>query len=91
MANPRVVPKFKTEKEEADWWYRNRQKIAEDLEQAAQKGDLKPLDKAALRSRLASRVITIRLPEEDLELARQQAVTKGCRTRPTSSPCCTRP
>ncbi len=77
MANPRVVPKFKTEKEEADWWYRNRQKIAEDLEQAAQKGELKPLDKATLRSRLASRVITIRLPEEDLELAREQAVRKG--------------
>ena len=77
MANRRIVPRFKTEKEEADWWYRNRDKIAKDFEQAAQKGELKPLDKATLRARLASRVITIRLPEEDIELARQQASKKG--------------
>ena len=77
MANRRMVPRFKTEKEEADWWYRNRDKIAEDLEQAAHKGELKPLDKATLRARLASRVITIRLPEQDIELARQQAARKG--------------
>jgi predicted DNA binding CopG/RHH family protein len=38
---------------------------------------LKPLDKATLRARLASRLITIRLPEEDIELARQQASKKG--------------
>ena len=77
MANRRMVPKFKTEKEEADWWYRNRHRIAKDFEQAVKKGELKRLDKATLRARLASWVITIRLPEEDLELARQQAVKKG--------------
>ena len=77
MASRRMVPRFKTEKEEADWWYRNRDKIARDFELAAKKGELKPLDKATLRARLASRVITIRLPEEDIELARQQASKKG--------------
>jgi len=77
MANRRIVPRFKTEKEEADWWYRNRDKIAKDFELAAKKGELKRLDKATLRARLASRVITIRLPEEDIELARQQASKKG--------------
>ena len=77
MASRRTVPRFKTEKEEADWWYRNRDKIAGDFEQAAKKGELKRLDQATLRARLASRVITIRLPEEDIELARRQAAKKG--------------
>ena len=77
MANRRVVPSFKTEKEEAAWWYRNRDKIVKDFEMAAKKGELKRLDKATLRARLASRVITIRLPEEDIELARQQASKRG--------------
>lgn len=77
MGNRRVVPRFKTEKEEADWWYQNQDKIAKDLEQAAKKGELKRLDKATLRARLASRVVTIRLPEEDITLARQQAALKG--------------
>jgi len=77
MTNRRIVPRFKTEKEEADWWYQNRGKIAKDFEEAARKGQLKSLDKATLRARLASRVITIRLPEEDIELARQQASMMG--------------
>ena len=42
MANRRTVPRFKTEKEEADWWYRNRDKIAGDFEQASKKGELCP-------------------------------------------------
>ncbi len=77
MANPRTVPKFKTEKEEAEWWYRNRDKIAGDFEKAAKRGELKQFDRAVLRTRLASRIVTIRLPEEDIELARQQAARKG--------------
>ena len=77
MAKRTIVPKFKTEKEEADWWYQNRDKIAGDLERAAKKGELRRLDRTTLRARLASRVITIRLPEEDIELARQQAAKKG--------------
>ena len=77
MAKRRMVPRFKTERDEADWWYRNRDKIAKDFEQAAKKGELKRQDKATLRVRLAARVVTIRLPEEDIELARQQASKKG--------------
>ena len=49
-----------------------------DLVEAAKKS--KRLDQATLKTRLAaskSRVISIRLPEIDLELARQQAVPKG--------------
>ncbi len=77
MANRRVVPKFKTEKEEADWWYENRERIAADLESAAEKGELKQLDKGTLGKRLASRTVTIRIPTEDIELARRQAAERG--------------
>jgi predicted DNA binding CopG/RHH family protein len=78
--NQRVLPAFKTEAEEAEWWYKNRARLDKDLLQAARKGKLKRLDRATLKRRLAastSRVISIRLPEDDIELARQQASRKG--------------
>jgi predicted DNA binding CopG/RHH family protein len=78
--NRRVLPAFKTEAEEAEWWYKNRARLDKDFLQAARKGELKRLDRATLKRRLAaskSRVISIRLPEDDIELARQQASRKG--------------
>ncbi len=76
----RVVPAFKTEAEEAQWWYKNRGDLDKDFLEASKKGALKRLDKATLKSRLAAskaRVISIRLPEDDLQLARRQASEKG--------------
>jgi predicted DNA binding CopG/RHH family protein len=78
--NKRVLPAFKTEAEEAEWWYKNRARLDKDLLQARRKGELKRLDRATLKRRLAaarSRVISIRLPEDDIELARQQASRRG--------------
>ena len=77
MAKHRVVPKFNSERAEADWWYENRGKIAAHLEDAAKKGELTRLDKAALGKRLTSRLVTLRIPEEDIDLARRQAAEKG--------------
>ena len=34
----RVVPAFATETEEAEWWYKNLQKMAQDFVEAARKG-----------------------------------------------------
>jgi hypothetical protein len=34
----RVVPKFSSEAEEAEWWYRNRDMISRDLTEAAKPG-----------------------------------------------------
>lgn len=77
----RIVPAFPTEVQEADWWYKNRKKLDKDLVTAARAGELKVLDRKALRTRVArskaSKVVSIRLPESDLELARSQAVKKG--------------
>ena len=76
-----VVPAFATEAQEADWWDKNRKKLDKDLFKAARGGELKVLDRETLLRRIArskaSRVISIRLPESDLELARVQAVRRG--------------
>ncbi len=80
MKKRRVIPTFRSEAEEADWWYKNRARLDRDLVEAANKGELKRLDQATLKARLAAskaRVVSIRLPENDIELARQQAAQKG--------------
>jgi predicted DNA binding CopG/RHH family protein len=80
MKQNRVIPVFKTEAEEADWWYKNRARLDKDFLEAAKKGNLKRLDQRALKAQLAAskaRVVSIRLPVNDIELARQQAAQKG--------------
>ena len=80
MKQKLAIPAFKSEAEEAEWWYKNRARLDKDLVAAAKKGKLKRLSQATLKARLAaskSRVISIRLAEEDIKLARQQATEKG--------------
>jgi predicted DNA binding CopG/RHH family protein len=77
----RIIPTFATEAQEAEWWYKNRKTLDKDFVKAARAGELKVLDRNALLRRVArskaSKVISIRLSESDLELARLQAVQKG--------------
>ena len=77
----RTVPAFSTEAQEAAWWYKNRKKLDKELIAAARAGELKMLDRKTLLARAArskaSKVISIRLPETDLELARLQAARRG--------------
>lgn len=80
MKQKRTIPAFKSEAEEADWWFGNRKRLDQELPQAAKTGQLKRLDRAELRKRLEAsktRVVSLRLPEIDIELARQQAARKG--------------
>ena len=80
MKKKQTIPAFKSEAEEAEWWYNNRARLDKDFVAAAKKGKLKRLDQTTLKARLAaskSHVVSIRLPEEDLKLARQQATEKG--------------
>ncbi|MSV29180.1 MAG: hypothetical protein EXQ52_10635 [Bryobacterales bacterium] len=80
MKQKRVIPVFKSEGEEAEWWYKNRSRLDKDFLEAAKKGELPRLDQETLKARLATtkaRVVSIRLPESDIELARQQASQKG--------------
>jgi predicted DNA binding CopG/RHH family protein len=80
MKQKLALPAFKSEAAEAEWWYKNRARLDKDFLEAAKKGKLKRLDQATLKARLAvpkSRVVSIRLPEDDIELARRQATQKG--------------
>lgn len=36
-----AIPKFETEAQEAEWWYQNREALAEEFELAQQKGRLR--------------------------------------------------
>ena len=80
MKQKRVIPAFKSEAEEAAWWHKNRARLDKDLLEAANRGELKRLDRATQEARLVaskSRVVSIRLPENDIDLARRQASEKG--------------
>jgi len=77
----KIVPAFATEAEEAEWWYKNRKMLDKDLLEAAKTGKFSILYRRDLRQRIArskaAKVVSIRLPEADLELARSQAEKKG--------------
>jgi hypothetical protein len=75
----KVLGAIKPEAEEADWWFGNRKRLDQDLPQAAKKGQLKWLNRTKLRKRLeASKtlVVSLRLPEIDIELAARVDVRK---------------
>src|SRR6266705_3376699 len=79
----RVIPAFATEAEEAEWWYRNRNKHGKQLLNAVISGEAQVLTKEKLRGRIAASkktpapVVALRIPEADLALARRQAEQKG--------------
>lgn len=73
-----VVPKFKTEAEEAQWWYDNREKVEDALISAMDNGTIQHGTAQRLTGEArASRNVTIRMVEADLDLARKQAEEKG--------------
>jgi len=72
------VPAFRTEAEEARWWYAHRGELDRDLEDAARRGALKKISPSdVLKRAAASRVISIRLHEGDLARLRRLAAQKG--------------
>jgi len=79
----RIVPSFRNEAEEAEWWYRNRKLHGEELQSAVQSGEAKVLTKEKLLERVAAsrkapaQVVALRIPQADLALARRQAEEKG--------------
>ena len=73
-----VVPTFRTEAEEAQWWYDNREKVEDALIHAMDTGTIRRGTAQRLTSEArASRNVTIRMVEADLDLARKQAEEKG--------------
>jgi predicted DNA binding CopG/RHH family protein len=78
-----VVPKFATEAEEADWWYQNRELHGKIMHCRHKSGEAQILTREKLLARAeASKnkpapMVSLRIPEDDLALARKQAERKG--------------
>lgn len=70
------IPKFRSEAEEADWLYENRERLAAAFLQAAQEGRVR---QGTLKERGAMRPTTIRLAPEDISRARTLAERRGLR------------
>ena len=77
-------PPFKTETQEADWWARNQELIADRFDEAKAAGKLGKGTVARLAGERASQngpspTITIRLAQADVARARTLAAEKGLR------------
>lgn len=74
------MPKFANEKEEQQWYSDNRDKIDEEVAQAMREGRTSRGANLSIQERIESmraKAMNIRLPEEDLKLARKLADSKG--------------
>jgi len=78
-----IAASFATETEEAEWWYKNRAAHGKQLRTAAATGKANVLTKEKILARIASSrkapatAVALRIPGEDLALARKQAQKKG--------------
>jgi len=81
MPKPKV-PKFRSEAEEAAWWYANREKTARWMEKAAATGQNTTLLDVLQRARQrtgTTPTVSIRIAPEDIARARVLAERKGLR------------
>ena len=86
-------PPFKTEAQEAEWWAKNQNLIANRFEQAKAagklgKGTVARIARERTSQAAASPTITIRLAEDDL--TEPSPPRRGRGTRRTSKCCCTK-
>ncbi len=79
----RAMPAFANEAQEAEWWFNNRGKHGKQLLATLKSGEARVLTNEKLRDRIAASkkppapVVSLRIPEADLALARKQAEKKG--------------
>lgn len=73
MATKTAVPRFKSEKEEADWWDAHPEIITELFLKAQKEGKIKRLPVV----RGATKSVTLRMPIADIETAREIAERRG--------------
>jgi predicted DNA binding CopG/RHH family protein len=71
-----VIPKFSSEAQEAAWWDTHRSEIEAEIRQRMKRE--RPLKLGnLLHGAKPSQPITLRIPTEDLEIARRLAARKG--------------
>lgn len=73
MATKTAVPRFKSEKEEADWWDAHPEVVTELFLKARKEGRIKRLPMV----RGATKSVTLRMPIADIETARDIAEKRG--------------
>ena len=76
------IPKFNSEKEEAQWWDEHREQTAEWMEEAVARGETTTLTELLGRRKQrtgATPTVSIRIDPEDIERARLLAAKKGLR------------
>jgi len=73
-----LVPKFKTEAEEAKWWYDNRNMVEKEFMTAMKNGTVgHGIAQRLSQQARESKNITIRMPIADIDRARDLAGKKG--------------
>ena len=73
-------PKFKSEAEEAQWYYDHREELGEEFAKAMRDGRTTSGKGRTIKERIEAmraKAVNIRLPEADLALARELAKQKG--------------
>jgi predicted DNA binding CopG/RHH family protein len=70
----RILPDFKSEAEEAKWWFDHQDELLEDFEQAAKEGRLGRGTAARLGDTSAT---AVGFDPEDIALAQEQASKRG--------------
>ncbi len=70
-----IIPKFASEAEDARWHDRHKRELESALERRIKRGSALTLREAVARAKL--RPVTIRLPTEDIDTARELAAQKG--------------
>jgi len=73
MAAKTAFPKFKSEREEAEWWDAHPEVLTELFLKARKEGRIKRLPMV----RGATKSVTVRMPIADLDAAREIAVKRG--------------
>lgn len=74
MPEKRILPDFKSEAEEAEWWDNNQDQVFQDFERAAAEGRL---GRGSAARQAGIPTTTIRLDPADIAMARTQAEKKG--------------
>ncbi len=70
-----IVPKFRSQAEDAKWHQHNRRALERAAERRIREGSTLTLQQAA--ARMKSRPVTLRLPAADIDMARAIAAQKG--------------
>jgi predicted DNA binding CopG/RHH family protein len=82
MKEKRKMPTFKSETDEAAWWYAHREETARWMEEAAANGQTTTLSEVLQRTRQragTTPTVSIRIAPEDIARARRLAEKKGLR------------